>query len=176
MSKTAIRDAIAAAHPEPNAIRRDIHAHPEIGMEAFRTAALVASKLREWGPEVTERVGKVGVVGSIRGKLPGQRSVGLRADRDALTIREQTALDYASANVGQMHACGHDGHTAMLLAAAKILSANRDFSGNVHLIFQPAEEGCGGAVAKIDDGLFERFPCDAVYGTAGIVDASFAMQ
>ncbi len=178
MLDTSIRDAIAAAHPELTAIRRDIHAHPELGMDEHRTAALVAETLRGWGVPVTENVGKLGVVGTIRGSLPGQRAIGLRADMDALTIAEQTGLPYASANAGLMHACGHDGHTAMLLGAAKVLAAHRDFAGTVHVIFQPAEEGRGGAAAMIADGLFERFPCDAVYGMhnmPGIAEGRFAL-
>ena len=147
-------------------------------MDEHRTAALVAETLRGWGVPVTENVGKLGVVGTIRGSLPGQRAIGLRADRDALTIAEQTGLPYASANAGLMHACGHDGHTAMLLGAAKVLAAHRDFAGTVHVIFQPAEEGRGGAAAMIADGLFERFPCDAVYGMhnmPGIAEGRFAL-
>ncbi len=146
------------------AIRQDIHAHPELGMEEERTSALVAAELRRLGVEVTEGVGKYGVVGTIRGTRPGNRSVGLRADMDALQIPEATGKPYASRHPGKMHACGHDGHTTMLLGAARWLAANRDFGGTVHLIFQPAEEGRGGAQAMLEDGLFERFPCDAVYG------------
>jgi amidohydrolase len=146
------------------AIRQDIHAHPELGMEEERTSALVAAELRRLGIEVTEGVGKYGVVGTIRGTRPGNRSVGLRADMDALQIPEATGKPYASRNPGRMHACGHDGHTTMLLGAARWFAANRDFGGTVHLIFQPAEEGRGGAKAMLDDGLFQRFPCDAVYG------------
>ena len=164
MSDTALRDAIAPSLPELTAIRRDIHAHPEMGLEETRTAALVARKLREWGVEVTEGVGKTGVVGTIRGRLPGQRAIGLRADMDALAIVEQTGAAYASTNPGVMHACGHDGHTTMLLGAAKYLAEHKDFAGTVQLIFQPAEEGRGGALAMLADGLFERFPCDAVFG------------
>ncbi|MCW8085434.1 M20 aminoacylase family protein [Sabulicella glaciei] len=149
---------------ELTAIRRDIHAHPELGMEEQRTAELVARELRALGIEVTEGVGKLGVVGTIRGTRPGQRVIGLRADMDALQITEQTGLPHASQNTGVMHACGHDGHTTMLLGAARWLAENRDFAGTVHLIFQPAEEGRGGARAMLADGLFERFPCDAVYG------------
>jgi hippurate hydrolase len=163
MSAT-IHAAIAADHAALTAIRQDIHAHPEMGMEEARTAALVAAKLREWGVEVTEGVGKFGVVGTIRGRLPGQRSIGLRADMDALAITEATDLPYASTTKGTMHACGHDGHTTMLLGAAKYLATHRDFAGTVQLIFQPAEEGRGGAKAMLADRLFERFPCDAVYG------------
>ncbi len=151
-------------HPEFTAIRRDIHAHPELGLEEHRTAALVASKLREWGVEVSEGVGGTGVVGVIRGRRPGQRAIGLRADMDALALVEETGLPYASQHEGRMHACGHDGHTTMLLGAARYLAENRDFGGTLNLIFQPAEEGRGGAVAMLQDGLFERFPCDAIYG------------
>lgn len=157
-------ERIRTYHPELTAIRRDIHAHPELGLEEVRTSALVAAKLREWGIDVTEGVGKTGVVGTIRGKRQGQRAIGLRADMDALAIHEQTDLPYASQNVGKMHACGHDGHTTMLLGAARCLAENPDFGGTVHLIFQPAEEGRGGARRMIEDGLFDRFPCDAVYG------------
>ncbi|MCW3477163.1 amidohydrolase [Rhodovastum sp. RN2-1] len=157
-------DKINSYQPELVAIRRDIHAHPEMGLEEVRTAALVAGKLREWGIEVTEGVGGTGVVGTVKGRLPGQRAIGLRADMDALSIPEQTGKPYASTNAGVMHACGHDGHTTMLLGAAKHLAEHRDFSGTVQLIFQPAEEGRGGAAAMLKDGLFERFPCDAVYG------------
>ena len=146
------------------AIRRDIHAHPEMGLEEVRTSALVATKLREWGVEVTEGVGKTGVVGTIKGKLPGQRAIGLRADMDALAINEATGAAYASQHPGVMHACGHDGHTTMLLGAARYMAEHRDFAGTVHLIFQPAEEGRGGALAMLADGLLERFPCDALYG------------
>jgi len=150
--------------PELAVIRQDIHAHPEIGMEEKRTSALVAAKLREWGLEVTEDVGRFGVVATLKGRLPGQRAIGLRADMDALLIPEATGLPYASTTPGTMHACGHDGHTAMLLGAAKYLSQHRDFGGTVQFIFQPAEEGRGGAKAMLADGLFERFPVDAVYG------------
>ncbi len=153
-----------AHHAEFTAIRRDIHAHPELGMEEARTSALVAEKLRGWGVEVVEKVGHTGVVGIIRGKRPGQRAIGLRADMDALAIHEQTGRSYASKHDGKMHACGHDGHTTMLLGAARYLAENPDFGGTLHLIFQPAEEGRGGALAMLADGLFERFPCDAIYG------------
>jgi hippurate hydrolase len=145
-------------------IRRDIHAHPELGFEETRTAALIAEKLREWGVEVTEGVAKTGVVGTIRGARPGRRSIGLRADMDALALCEFNKFSHASKTHGVMHACGHDGHSAMLLGAAQALAENPDFEGAVHLIFQPAEEGRGGAKAMIADGLFERFPCDRVFG------------
>jgi amidohydrolase len=148
---------------ELTAIRRDIHAHPELGLEEYRTADLVARKLEEWGIEVHRGIGGTGVVGVLRSGN-GQASVGLRADMDALPIQEATGLAYASQNPGRMHACGHDGHTTMLLGAAKYLAETRNFNGTVNLIFQPAEEGVGGALAMLKDGLFERFPCNSVYG------------
>ncbi len=161
---SSVIETVRQWQPELAAIRQDIHAHPELGMEEVRTAALVAKELRALGIEVTEGVGKLGVVGTIKGTRPGQRVIGLRADMDALQIPEATGKPYASKHEGLMHACGHDGHTTMLLGAARYLSQHRDFAGTVHLIFQPAEEGRGGAKAMIADGLFERFPVDAVYG------------
>ncbi len=157
-------DQVRPLVPELVAIRRDIHAHPEMGLEETRTAALVAAKLREWGVEFVEGIGQTGIVATIRGKLPGQRAIGLRADMDALAIHEATGVAHASRTPGVMHACGHDGHTTMLLGAARYLKENPNFAGTVHLIFQPAEEGRGGALAMLDDGLLERFPCDALYG------------
>jgi hippurate hydrolase len=156
-------DAIRNYHDELTAIRRDIHAHPELGLEEVRTSDLVAAKLAEWGIEVHRNIGKTGVVGVLR-KGNGQASIGLRADMDALPILEATGLDYSSTNSGVMHACGHDGHTTMLLGAAKYLAETGNFNGTVNFIFQPAEEGIGGAKAMLDDGLFERFPCDSVFG------------
>ena len=150
--------------PDLVALRRDIHAHPELGMEETRTAALVAERVRAMGLETTEGVGRFGVVGTLRGRRPGQGAIGLRADMDALALTEQTGLPYASTAPGRMHACGHDGHTTMLLGAAQMLAEDPDFAGTVHFLFQPAEEGRGGAKAMLDDQLFERFPCDAVYG------------
>jgi len=144
-------------------IRHDIHAHPELGLQEVRTSEIVAKKLEEWGIEVHRNVGVTGVVGVLRNGN-GQASVGLRADMDALPILEATELPYASQNPGKMHACGHDGHTTMLLGAAKYLAETRNFNGTVNFIFQPAEEGVGGALAMLKDGLFERFPCNAVYG------------
>ncbi|MBP0595518.1 amidohydrolase [Paraburkholderia sp. LEh10] len=146
-------------------IRRHIHRHPELAYEEVATAALVAEKLEAWGWQVTRGVGKTGVVGTLK-VGGGIRSIGLRADMDALPIVEQTGLPYASAVQGKMHACGHDGHTTMLLGAAQHLAKTRRFSGTVHLYFQPAEESGidSGAKKMIDDGLFERFPCDAVFG------------
>src|ERR1700710_503086 len=144
-------------------LRRDIHAHPELGLEEYRTAEIVARKLEEWGIEVHRGVGKTGVVGVLRNGN-GQDAVVLRADMDALPILEATGLPHASQNPGRMHACGHDGHTTMLLGAAKYLAETRNFNGTVNFIFQPAEEGVGGAQEMLKDGLFERFPCNYVYG------------
>ena len=148
---------------ELTAIRRDIHAHPELGFAEHRTAALVAGKLREWGLEVHEGIGGTGVVGVLR-RGNGQASIGLRCDMDALPMQEATGLPHASANAGRMHGCGHDGHTTMLLGAAQYLARSGDFAGCVNFIFQPAEEGRGGAMAMLKDGLFARFPCDSVHG------------
>ncbi|MET1082542.1 MAG: M20 aminoacylase family protein [Burkholderiales bacterium] len=143
--------------------RRDIHAHPELGFQELRTSDLVASQLQSFGIEVHRGVGKTGVVGVLRnGSSP--RSVGLRADMDALPIEEANTFAHRSRHEGRMHACGHDGHTTMLLGAARYLAEARAFDGTVHFIFQPAEEGIGGARAMIEDGLFRRFPCDAVFG------------
>jgi hippurate hydrolase len=146
-------------------IRQDIHAHPEMAMEEVRTSALVATKLKEWGITVTEGVGRFGVIGTLKSLRPGDHAIGLRADMDALQLTEQTNVPYISTKPGTMHACGHDGHTAMLLGAAKYLAEHRDsFCGTIHFIFQPAEEGQKGAIAMINDHLFDRFPIDAVYG------------
>jgi len=156
-------ETLAPLHDEMSAWRRDIHAHPELGFEEHRTAGLVAQKLQAWGIEVTRGVGRTGVVGTLRSGR-SSRSLGLRADMDALPILEVNRFGHCSTNKGVMHACGHDGHTAMLLGAARHLAQTRRFDGVVHFIFQPAEEGLGGAKAMIDDGLFERFPCDAIFG------------
>jgi hippurate hydrolase len=146
---------------DPVAFRRKLHAAPELSLEEHATSALVAGLLEGWGYEVTRGVGGTGVVATLRSGA-GERIIGLRADMDALPITEATGLGYASANPGVMHACGHDGHTTILLSAAKQLAERRDFSGTVRLIFQPGEE-IGGAVKMIEDGLFERFPVDAVF-------------
>ena len=143
--------------------RRDFHQHPEIGMQEVRTSGIVADLLRGWGIETHSGIGNTGVLGVLKGKGEG-RTIGLRADMDALPIDERTNLPFASKNPGVMHACGHDAHTAMLLGAAKYLAETRDFDGTAVFIFQPAEEGLGGARAMLADKLFERFPCDEIYG------------
>ncbi|AXI61288.1 amidohydrolase [Pseudomonas kribbensis] len=153
---------IRALEEEMIALRQHIHAYPELSFEEFATADLVAGKLSEWGYEVHRGLGGTGVVGLLR-QGSGDKMIGLRADMDALPIIEQTGLPYASRHEGVMHACGHDGHTAMLLAAARHLAENRNFDGSLVVIFQPAEEGDGGAQRMLDDGLFELFPCDAVF-------------
>jgi hippurate hydrolase len=143
-------------------IRRDLHAHPELAFEERRTSDIVAAKLAEWGCEVHRGLGGTGVVGTIRrGNSP--RAVGLRADMDALPMDEANEFAHRSTHSGRMHACGHDGHTTMLLGAARHLAATRNFEGAVHLIFQPAEEGHGGGRKMVEEGLFEKFPCDAVF-------------
>jgi hippurate hydrolase len=156
-------EAIAGFHDELTAWRRDIHAHPELGFEERRTSDLVAEKLAGFGIEVHRGLGKTGVVGRLRvGNSP--RTIGLRADIDCLPIQESNGFAHRSTYNSRMHACGHDGHTTMLLGAARYLAQSRSFDGTVHFIFQPAEEGLGGAEAMIRDGLFEEFPCDAVFG------------
>ena len=152
---------IRGFHDELTAIRRDLHANPELGLEEHRTAEIVAAKLAEWGIEVHRGIGKTGVVGVLR--RGSGKSVGLRADMDCLPMDEQTNLPYRSRTAGRMHACGHDGHTTMLLGAARYLAASQAFQGTVHFIFQPGEEGVGGALAMLEDGLFEKFPCDAIF-------------
>jgi amidohydrolase len=154
---------IQEGHDSLTAWRRDIHAHPELGFQEQRTAELVADKLGEFGIEVHRGIGKTGVVGVLR-VGNSHRSIGLRADMDALPILEANRFDHRSRHDGRMHACGHDGHTTMLLGAARYLAETRGFDGTINFIFQPAEEGLGGADAMIKDGLFERFPCDAVFG------------
>ncbi len=178
-------DAIRAFHPDLVAIRRDLHAHPELGFEEVRTAAIVEQRLKSFGIETHAGVGRTGVVGVLKGRpaagdRPSPRTIGLRADMDALPIAEVNGFAHRSSHPHRMHACGHDGHTTMLLGAARQLAATRDFDGTVHFIFQPGEEGHAGARAMIEDGLFDRFPCDTVYamhnwpslpaGTIGIND------
>ena len=158
-----IVEGIGGYHESMTAWRQDIHAHPELGFEEHRTADFVAQKLEEFGLEVYRGIGKTGVVGALRvGNVT--RSVGLRADMDALPVQEANTFEHRSRHDGKMHACGHDGHTTMLLGAAKYLSESRNFEGQVYFIFQPAEEGIGGAKAMIDDGLFQQFPCDCLFG------------
>ncbi len=154
---------IAAIHDEMTAWRRDIHAHPELGFEEERTAAIVAEKLESFGIEVHRGLAKTGVVGVLEG-APGAGAIALRADMDALPILEADDRAHRSTSDGTMHACGHDGHTTMLLGAAQYLAETRNFAGTVYFVFQPAEEGLGGGEAMVTEGLFERFPAQAVYG------------
>ncbi|MDR0214383.1 MAG: amidohydrolase [Comamonas sp.] len=156
---------VAAVADEMLALRHDLHAHPELAYEEHRTGDIVAARLAEWGYEVHRGLGDTGVVGTLRcGDHPNGKRLGLRADMDALPIREATGLPYASRHEGKMHACGHDGHTATLLAAARVLAGRKNqLQGTLHLIFQPAEEGHGGAQKMVEQGLFELFPCDALY-------------
>jgi amidohydrolase len=179
-----INDRVAALQPNIMAWRRDLHAHPEVLYDLPRTSAFVAERLREFGcDEVVTGMGQTGVVGVIKGRKPAGdgdvKVIGLRADMDALPIDEETNLSYASKTPGKMHACGHDGHTAMLLGAAQYLAETRDFAGDAVVIFQPAEEGGAGALAMINDGLMDRFKIDQVYGMhngPGIPVGSFALR
>ncbi|MBR64410.1 MAG: amidohydrolase, partial [Rhodobacteraceae bacterium] len=146
-------------------IFKDLHMHPELGFEEVRTSKIVKEKLQDYGvDEIHTEIGKTGVVAVINGKQQGGNQIGLRADMDALPIEETTNLNYASKNPGKMHACGHDGHTTMLLGAAKHLCETRNFKGKAVLIFQPAEEGFAGAKAMIEDGLLQKYPIDEIYG------------
>lgn len=163
MEMKDVRLEIARHHAEMTALRRDIHMHPETSHEEFRTSALVQEKLKQWGIEYHTGLGVTGVVAVLKGKRPGNRSVGLRADMDALNILETNTFAHKSTIPGKMHGCGHDGHTTMLLYAARYMKENPDFAGTVHCIFQPAEEGGAGAERMIEEGLFEKFPCDSVY-------------
>jgi len=159
---TDLLDSLQERAAEFVNIRRAIHRHPELAFEEHQTAALVADNLRSWGYEVEQGIGGTGVVGTlVRGN--GKKRLGLRADMDALPIQETSGVAWRSELPGMMHACGHDGHTAMLLAAARHLAERGDFSGTLHLIFQPGEEGGGGALRMMEDGLFERYPCDAIF-------------
>ncbi len=178
-----IVNRVADLQPEIEAWRRTIHEHPELLYDVHRTAAFVADRLREFGcDEVVTGLGRTGVVGVIKGRKPangGLRAIGLRADMDALPIEEETNLPYASKTPGKMHACGHDGHTAMLLGAARYLAETRNFAGDAIVIFQPAEEGGAGAAAMIKDGLMDRFGIEQVYGMhngPGIPIGSFAIR
>jgi amidohydrolase len=179
-----IVNRVADLQPDIQAWRQDIHEHPELMYDVHRTAAFVAERLREFGcDEVATGLGRTGVVGVIKGRRPvangGIKVIGLRADMDALPIEEETRLRYASKTPGKMHACGHDGHTAMLLGAARYLAETRNFAGDAVVIFQPAEEGGAGAAAMIKDGLMDRFAIDQVYGMhngPGIPIGSFAIR
>jgi amidohydrolase len=171
-------DDILADAAHIAAVRRDIHAHPELSFQENRTAEVVAQQLTQWGIEVHRGIGTTGVVGVIR-HGNSDRAIGLRADMDALPVQEINTFAHASKHAGKMHACGHDGHTAMLLAAAKYLAQHKPFNGTVVLIFQPAEEGGGGAFEMMRDGLFERFPVEAVFGMhnwPGMPLGSFALS
>ena len=159
---TYLREALTDRVGEFIQLRRDIHRHPELAFEEHRTSDLVAAKLQSWGYQVHRGLGGTGVVGTLQ-RGSSERKLGIRADMDALPIQEATGAEWASTRQGLMHACGHDGHTAMLLAAAKAIAQAPDFDGTLNLIFQPAEEGGGGAVRMMDDGLFEHHPCDAVF-------------
>ena len=171
---------VAEFHADITAWRRQLHANPELLYDVHETAAFVAEKLKSFGvDEIVTGLGRTGVVGVIRGKGASDKVVGLRADMDALPITERTGQPYASANTGKMHACGHDGHTAMLLGAARYLAETRNFSGTVIVIFQPAEEGGGGGRAMVEDGLMERFGISEVFGMhnlPGIAVGEFAMR
>ncbi len=176
-----IKNRFAELHDDITVWRRDIHAHPELLFDTYRTSALVAEKLRDFGcDEVVEGIGRTGVVGVIRGRATGSgKVIGLRADMDALPIREATGLEYASGTEGLMHACGHDGHTAMLLGAAQYLAETRHFDGTAIVIFQPAEEGGGGGREMVEDGLMERFGIEEVYGMhnwPGVPVGTFAIR
>jgi hippurate hydrolase len=172
-----ITDTIKGYHGDLTAWRRDLHAHPELGFDEHRTSDFVAKKLAEFGITVHRSVGKTGVVGVLQtGNGP---TIGLRCDMDALPIEEIVDVPYKSTKPGVMHACGHDGHTTMLLGAARYLAATKRFDGTVYFIFQPAEEGIGGALAMLEDRLFERFPCDSVFGmhnTPGLPVGKFAIR
>lgn len=176
-----IRNRFAKLHAEITAWRHDFHEHPELQYDVHRTAGIVADKLKEFGcDEVVTGIGKTGVVGVIKGKTNASgRTIGLRADMDALPINEATGLDYASKTPGKMHACGHDGHTSILLGAAKYLTETRNFDGEVVVIFQPAEEGGAGALAMCRDGLMDRWSIDEIYGlhnAPGLPVGSFAIR
>ncbi|HLZ66336.1 MAG TPA: M20 aminoacylase family protein [Aliidongia sp.] len=159
-----INNRIADFHADLTAWRRDIHANPEIAFEEHRTADLVAAKLQEFGIEVHRGLAGTGVVGTLKGNQPGDRAIALRADMDALPMPEANGFEHASKTPGKMHACGHDGHTVMLLGAARYLAETRNFAGTVHFVFQPGEEGGGGGRIMVEEGLFEKFPAEEVYG------------
>jgi amidohydrolase len=174
-----IVNRIAEFHADMTGWRRDLHAHPETAFEEHRTAERVASKLAEFGIEVTRGLAGTGVVGTLAGARPGARSIALRADMDALHIHERNGFEHASRHAGRMHACGHDGHTTMLLGAARYLAETRNFAGTVHFVFQPAEENEGGGRRMVEEGLFARFPVEAVFGMhnwPGLPPGKFAVR
>ncbi len=174
-----IINRIADFHADLSQWRHEIHAHPETAFEEKRTAEFVAARLREFGIEVHRGLAGTGVVGTLKGSRPGSRAIALRADMDALHIHERNGHDYVSQNPGKMHACGHDGHTTMLLGAARYLAETRNFAGTVHFVFQPAEENEGGGRVMVAEGLFEKFPVEAVYGMhnwPGMPVGTFAMR
>lgn len=162
LATASVLPAVHAIADEMVAVRHQIHAHPELAFEEFETSRLVAERLGAWGYDVHHGLGGTGIVGTLRRGQGGKR-LGIRADMDALPIHETTGLPYASRIAGRMHACGHDGHTAILLAAARVIAQEASFEGTLNLIFQPAEEGLGGGRKMVEDGLFERFPCDAIF-------------
>ncbi len=159
-----VLNSIAAMREEMTEWRRDFHAHPELAFEEVRTSDIVAEKLASWGIEVHRGLAKTGVVGVLKGQGDGDGAIGLRADMDALPMTEENDVPHKSTTPGKFHGCGHDGHTTMLLGAAKYLAETRNFAGTVHFIFQPAEEGGGGGNVMVQEGLFDRFPCDEIYG------------
>jgi len=159
-----ILNRIADFHADLTGWRRDIHAHPETAFEEHRTSEFVAKRLGDFGIEIHRGLAGTGVVGTLRGSRPGGRAIAIRADMDALHVHEKNHFGHCSTNDGKMHACGHDGHTAMLLGAARYLAETRNFAGTVHFIFQPAEESEGGARVMLEEGLFQKFPVEAVYG------------
>jgi amidohydrolase len=165
-----VLDRISAYTDDLVALRRDLHANPELGFTEERTSSIVARLLTDWGIEVHRGIGKTGVVGVLQGRGGNYRRIGLRADMDALPIEEVADVPYRSTTPGLMHACGHDGHTTMLLGAARYLAETRSFDGTAVFIFQPAEEGLGGARAMLAEGLFERFPCDEIYALHNLPD------
>src|ERR1700722_5338677 len=172
-----INNRIADFHADLTAWRQDLHAHPELAFEEFRTADVVAAKLAEFGIEVHRGLAGTGVVGTLHGNQPGDRVIALRADMDALPMPEANSFEHASKTPGKMHACGHDGHTVMLLGAARYLAETRNFAGTVHFVFQPAEEGGGGGRVMVEEGLFEKFPAEEVYAlhnVPGIPVGTFA--
>jgi hippurate hydrolase len=174
-----IINRIADFHADMTAWRRDIHAHPETAFEEYRTSEVVAKKLCEFGMKVHQGLAGTGVVATLEGSRPGGRAIALRADLDALHIHEKNGFAHASQNEGRMHACGHDGHTTMLLGAARYLAETRNFAGTVHFVFQPAEENEGGARRMIEEGLFDKFPVEAVYGMhnwPGLPSGKFAVR